>query len=178
VYDWVVLFKPYFDKEPPPPMQWPQAWQASLAWLGEAGGSVVLGMAWWTLDMANNLPGQVLGFCQAMVLIAVAVALATRLPMVVNVVSCLVIFFLGHLTPLLVQASQGSIQMVKFMAQLFDTVLPGLEFFDVGPAIVRDTPPPLAEFSAYVGSVALYAALYTGIALLFGLILFEDRDLA
>jgi hypothetical protein len=29
-----------------------------------------------------------------------------------------------------------------------------------------------------VGSVAGYAVLYTAIALLFGLILFEDRDLA
>ena len=29
-----------------------------------------------------------------------------------------------------------------------------------------------------VGSVAAYAVLYTAIALIFGLILFEDRDLA
>jgi hypothetical protein len=89
-----------------------------------------------------------------------------------------VVFFLGHLTPLMVQVSQRGLPLVRFMAGVFDTVLPGLEFFDVGPAIVRDTPPPPGEFAVYVGSAALYAVVYTAIALLFGLILFEDRDLA
>ena len=37
---------------------------------------------------------------------------------------------------------------------------------------------PPDEFALYTLSVTLYALLYTGIALLFGLILFEDRDLA
>jgi len=179
VFDWVVIFKPYFDKEtPPPPPLWLEQAPAWVARLGDIPSYLMRGTAWWFSDSAANLPGTALGFCQAMVLIAIAVALATRLPMIVNVVSCLVVFFLGHLTPLMVQVSQRGLPLVRFMAGVFDTVLPGLEFFDVGPAVVRDTPPPPGEFAVYVGSAALYAVLYTAIALLFGLILFEDRDLA
>jgi hypothetical protein len=33
-------------------------------------------------------------------------------------------------------------------------------------------------FTQYIASVTLYGVVYTGIVLLFGLILFEDRDLA
>ena len=36
-----------------------------------------------------------------------AVALATRLPMIVNLVTCFSIFVVGHLTPVLVQANAG-----------------------------------------------------------------------
>ena len=57
-------------------------------------------------------------------------------------------------------------------------LLPGLDLFNLGPAIARDTPLPSGPFAVYVGMVALYAVLYSSIALLFGLILFEDRDLA
>ena len=44
--------------------------------------------------------------------------------------------------------------------------------------VSRKTPPPTGDFTIYVGMVSLYAVLYTTIALLVGLILFEDRDLA
>ena len=68
------------------------------------------------------------------------------------------------------------------MAQLFNILLPGLDLFNVGPALTRESLPDAGQFAAnfavYVGSVAGYAILYTVIALLFGLILFEDRDLA
>jgi hypothetical protein len=64
------------------------------------------------------------------------------------------------------------------MAKFFDNVLPGLEYFDLGPVLVRDIMPERSVFFAYECSVSLYAVLYTTIVLLFGLILFEDRDLA
>jgi hypothetical protein len=48
----------------------------------------------------------------------------------------------------------------------------------MGAAITRETPLPMGAFAIYIGTVTLYAALYTGVALLMGLILFEDRDLA
>ena len=64
------------------------------------------------------------------------------------------------------------------MAQVFDTILPGLEHFSLGAVIVRDAPLPAGQFALYTSEVSLYALLYTAIALLFGLILFEDRDLA
>ena len=61
---------------------------------------------------------------------------------------------------------------------MFDIALPGLEFFNLAPALAMDAPLPLGAFTRYVASVVLYGLLYTIIALLFGLVLFEDRDLA
>ena len=136
----------------------------------------------------ETLPGLVLGFCQVMVLLAIAVALATRLPMVVNMVTCLVVYFLGHLTPVLVQVSQNRLntdksgspvfKMVNFVAQVFDTASaqPGVFQHRTGP---HHRPADwLPTFAGYVGYVGGYACLYTAIVLLIGLVLFEDRDLA
>ena len=47
-----------------------------------------------------------------------------------------------------------------------------------GPAIIRDTPLATSSFIGFVAMVMTYTPLYTGIALLSGLLLFEDRDLA
>jgi len=108
-------------------------------------------------------------------------------PMVVNLVAVVVIFFLAHLTPVLVsigyQAHQTNpdvmvSQILYFMAQLFDLLLPNLESFRLEPALLNETPISAGDFAKYLGSVSLYGLLYTSIVLLFGLILFEDRDLA
>lgn len=176
----MLLFKlEYIEKETIPTPAGFEGFAASLVgrW-GPTAGTFLRGAAFWFGHVGLNLPGVVLGFCQVMVLLAIAVALATRLPMIVNLVICLVVFFLGHLTPVLSQVSQARFALVHFVAQLFDTLLPGLDLFNLGPAISRDTPLPSGPFAVYVGMVALYAVLYSSIALLFGLILFEDRDLA
>jgi hypothetical protein len=183
---WCVLFKQWID----PPMV-PQDRPPDPAWVidlvnryvpaGEASW-LVRGVGFWVDDLNTALPGLVIGFGQVMVLLAISVALATRVPMVVNLPICLVFYFLGHLTPVLKAVSQNRSTLgnalVNFMAQLFDTLLPGLELFDMGPAVVRETPLPPAAFALYTANVSLYAVMYTAIALLFGLILFEDRDLA
>src|SRR5262249_37163952 len=112
---------------------------------------------------------------------------ATRLPMVANLVTCYLVYLVGHLTPVLGQIATrldnehpGSPagKMVYFTSQIFDIGLPGLEFFTLGPALTMDAPLPALAFAKYIGSVCLYALVYTSIALLFGLVLFEDRDLA
>jgi ABC-type transport system involved in multi-copper enzyme maturation permease subunit len=179
IFDGTLLLKIHYEREviPLPPWleDYREIWRSSL---GEVAGSFLYGTAFWAWHATSAIPGIVLGFCQVMVLIAIAVALATRLPMVVNLVVCLVIFFLGHLAPVLEQAAKGKFRLVPFMAQLIDYLTPALELFNLGPVIVRDTPPPPGEFVLYIGMVSLYAAIYTTIALLFGLILFEDRDLA
>jgi hypothetical protein len=64
------------------------------------------------------------------------------------------------------------------MGKLFDVVMPALEFFNMGPAVIRESPLDLWSFSLYVATIFGYAILYTAIALLVGLLLFEDRDLA
>jgi hypothetical protein len=179
VFNGVMWFKLWFDNEQVGDPAWLEPARQALRPLGETAVPFLLGNGIWFDHFWDSLPGLIFGSCQAMVLLAIAVALATRLPMVVNLVTCLVVFALGHLTHILVQVSSSrNLELVSFVAKFFENVLPGLQYFDLGSVIVRDVQPDPARFSIYVGSVALYAILYSGIALLFGLILFEDRDLA
>ncbi|WP_435017523.1 ABC transporter permease [Tundrisphaera sp. TA3] len=128
-------------------------------------------------QVAQVMPGLVLGFFEVTVLTAISVAISTRLPMLVNLVVCISIFFLGHLTPILVDvtANGGANELVHFMAQLFAFGLPELEFFNAGPAISTGAVIP---WFGYVLPAAGYCVLYSGAALLFAFLLFEDRDLA
>src|SRR5215212_10748106 len=54
------------------------------------------------------LPGLVLGFLEVTVLASLSVAISTRLPMLANLVVCIAIFFLGHLSPVLVDITAGN----------------------------------------------------------------------
>jgi ABC-type transport system involved in multi-copper enzyme maturation permease subunit len=175
----ILWYKPYYDREPVPAPYWLSDWVASWCTLGDVPNAFVFGTTWWFADAVGQAAGLLLGFCQVMVLLAIAAALATRLPMVVNIPICVAIYVVGHLTPIIAESSQAKrLPLVGFIAKLFDTLLPGFDLFNIGPVLARDAPPAGGPFAAYTGSVALYALLYTGIALVFGLILFEDRDLA
>src|SRR5579864_1842256 len=144
------------------------------------------GVSIWLGDAIANTLGLALSFGKVMVLLAVASTLATRLPMVANALITLVVFLLGHLAPVLRsvadelnrQNRNTALDLVSFLTRLFETLLPSLDSFSMGPAIIRDTPIDIIDFAYYTGSVLVYSILYTSIALLFGLILFEDRDLA
>ena len=146
-------------------------------------GCLLEGAAAWTSGAAALLPGLVIISGQAMLFLAIAAALATRLPLIANLNLCLTLFFLGNLAPHLVRLAQDvkeryGVELVEFMAQLMNTVLPALEYFGPGTAIVRDQPLPLGAYSLHALYVTGYSILYSAIALLFGMILFEDRDLA
>jgi ABC-type transport system involved in multi-copper enzyme maturation permease subunit len=123
------------------------------------------------------LPGLALGFCEVTVLTAISVAISTRLPMLANLVVCILIFFLGHLSPVIVEVSEQTHVnvLVTFMAQLFARTLPSLEFFNAGPSISTGAAIP---WFAYVLPAMVYCMLYSGAALLLAFIFFEDRDLA
>ena len=145
----------------------------------------VEGTALWFGETLATTVGVSLGFGQVMILVAVATALATRVPFIVNLVAVLTVYFLGHLAPVIVRVTEQSGQqgdsavgLVRFFGNVFDTLLPALDFFSVGPAIIREAPLGLADFSGYVLVVFGYACVYTLIALIVGLLLFEDRDLA
>jgi hypothetical protein len=148
------------------------------------GRMVARGAGLWFSDALAHTFGVVLGFGQVMILVAVASALATRLTFVVNIVICLLIYFLGHLAPVVVQATQQAqgggvgVGLVGFLGKLFDVLLPSLESFNMGRAIIRETDLPFWQFGGYVLTVFGYSLIYTTIALLVGLLLFEDRDLA
>ena len=123
----------------------------------------------------QTVPGLLLILLEVAVMSAVSVAISTRLPMIVNLVTCFSIFVVGHLTPVLVQSSEfEKLEFVQFMAQAIATVLPALEVFKIDAAIATDTiVPPI-----YLGTAAIYCAAYCTAAILFAFILFEDRDLA
>jgi hypothetical protein len=147
-----------------------------------AGKAVARGCGLWFSDtVAHNL-GVMLGFGQVMILVAIACALATRLTFVVNLVLCLLVFIAGHLAPVVIRVAETGdgvgVGLVGFLGRLFDVLLPALEFFNMGPAIIRETPLDLWQFGGYVLTVFGYSIIYTAIALLVGLLLFEDRDLA
>ena len=123
------------------------------------------------------LPGLVLGFFEVTLLTSLSVAISTRLPMLVNLVVCISIFFLGHLSPILVNVTQESKtnELVRFMAQLFAFALPDLEFFNASPAISTGA---IIPWAGYVLPAFGYCMLYSLAALFFAFLLFEDRDLA
>ncbi len=140
-----------------------------------AGGIADLRKRW---DQVKQvLPGLALGFFEVSVLTSISVAISTRLPMLVNLVVCIAIFFLGHLSPILVETTgQSQVnELVSFMARLFAWALPSLEFFNAGPSISTGT---LIPWFGYVIPALGYCVLYSGAALLFAFLLFEDRDLA
>ncbi|MDB5349419.1 MAG: ABC-type transport system involved in multi-copper enzyme maturation, permease component [Planctomycetota bacterium] len=125
------------------------------------------------------MPGLVLGFMEVTILASISLAISTRMPMLVNLVVCIAIFFLGHLSQVLVdvtsQAGSGINELVKFMARLFAWALPSLEFFNAGPSISTGTVIP---WVTYVLPALGYCMLYSGAALLFAFLLFENRDVA
>jgi ABC-type transport system involved in multi-copper enzyme maturation permease subunit len=176
VMGWTIHFKYDLDRslERPGDPQEITSMEQALSFLpGMAVGALKYILAIFH-EIQAVAPGVVLILCQVMILTAVAVALATRLPMVVNLVICLTVFFVGRLTHVL-KAQSADQPLVNFMAQVFGTVLPGLNYYDVGPAIVSDVTVP---WGGYVAQAALHGVIYTAIALLFGLILFEDQDLS
>jgi ABC-type transport system involved in multi-copper enzyme maturation permease subunit len=130
----------------------------------------------WTvsnLEVMLTIPGLVLAFLEATVLVSLSVAISTRLPMLANFVICFSIYVLGHITPLIVQ-SQIQFAPVVFVGQFIATILPVLDHFNIQAAVAAGRPVPFA----YLAWAFVYCLLYSTIAMLLALVLFEDRDLA
>jgi len=126
------------------------------------------------LEIVQTVPGLVLAFLETLVFIAISVAIATRLPLLANVVICFSIYALGHLTPLIVQSSMGKFEIVAFVGNLIAVVLPVLDHFNIQAAVAAGVEVPMV----YLGTAAIYSLLYCTAALILALVLFEDRDLA
>ncbi len=138
----------------------------------------VLPDALWTdcfAEMMDIVPGLVLALFETIVITAISVAISTRLPMLPNLLISFSIYALGNLAPLMVQARVNDPSgIVRFVGQFFATVLPVLENFNIQAAISAGIPVPLS----YLAWAMLYCFLYSTIAMLLALALFEDRDLA
>ena len=122
------------------------------------------------------LPGIALTFMQVAVLGAISVTVATRLPMVMNLVICFAVFVVGNLTEIIVNSSvEGQAnESVIFTARLISMVVPSLSAFNISSAVATGRIVP----QDYLGLSLIYATAYIGAMLLLGFLLFEDRDLA
>ena len=128
-------------------------------------------------QMMQIVPGLVLAFMEALVMAAISIAISTRLPMLPNFLICFSIYVLGHLTPLLVQSqsvAEHVPQPVVFLAKWLATILPALDHFNIQASIAAGVEVPLL----YLAWAGLYCVVYSTIAMLLALTLFEDRDLA
>jgi hypothetical protein len=188
---WALYLKPRFD--PLDEVVDPMPFEVSK-WLSpkvDAAVPTPEGSAWasgvgnWFGDTLAHHIGLFRIFGQVMILVGICTALATRVSFVINLVICLGVFLIGNLSPIIVHVTDKpenegnpAMQLVRFIARLFNAVFPSLDAFDMGPAIIRDTPLSTVSFIGFVGTVMLYALLYTGVTVLLGLLLFEDRDLA
>jgi ABC-type transport system involved in multi-copper enzyme maturation permease subunit len=126
------------------------------------------------LEMVRTIPGLVLGFFETVVMAALSVAIATRLTMLANFVLCFAIYTLGHMTPLIVQSSVGRFEIVSFVGQLLAVIFPNLEHFNIQAAVAAGVGVP----AIYLGWALIYCVIYSTVAMLLALLLFEDRDLA
>ncbi len=127
-----------------------------------------------TEEMLRMGPGLVLGFMETVVMTAISIAISTRLSMLPNLVISLSIYVLGHLVPLLAVSAVGQVPMVPFMADFLAAVLPVLDHFNIYGPIATGEPVPLQ----YMLYAFVYCLMYSSVAMLVALLLFEDRDLA
>jgi ABC-type transport system involved in multi-copper enzyme maturation permease subunit len=128
-------------------------------------------------EMVEIVPGITLAYFETLVMAALSVAISTRLPVLANFIITFSIYTLGHLTPLLVQSQTVAENVpapVIFLAQMLATVLPVLDHFNIQANIAAGRYVP----ADYVGWSLLYCVLYSAVAMLVALTLFEDRDLA
>jgi ABC-type transport system involved in multi-copper enzyme maturation permease subunit len=126
------------------------------------------------LEMVRTLPGLAMVFLQASTLSAIAVALATRIPLLANFAICFTLYLVGHLTPSIVSSSSDGFPIIQFIAQLIAVIVPTLDWYSMDKAIDTGHGIP----AVYLAGVLIYSALYTAFAVFLGLLLFEDRDLA
>jgi ABC-type transport system involved in multi-copper enzyme maturation permease subunit len=138
----------------------------------ESSGETTIRLA--QFEAYKILPAVVLSLLEIAIMSAISVAISTRVPMVVNMVTCLAVFVVGHLTPTLVRGNLGKLEPVMFMAKVIAVVLPAVENFNVEAAVVTGR----VVKAEYLGSVALYSSAYIAAMILLAFILFEDRDLA
>ena len=136
------------------------------------------GLAEWVIcykESVHMLPGLFLCFLEAVLFVAISVAISTRMGILPNFLICFSIYVLGHLTPLLVQSSSvATLPTVSVFANLIAIVFPVLNHFDVQAAVNTNAQVPLV----YLGWSMIYTAIYGTMTMLFALVMFEDRDLA
>jgi hypothetical protein len=126
------------------------------------------------LEMSSVVAGLLLAFMETLILASLSVAISTRLPMFANFMICFTVYVLGHLIPLISQATEGRFEIVRFVGRFSAAIFPNLEAFDTQTAIAGGIAVP----GTYLALSLVYTLLFCVVAMLLALILFEDRDLA
>jgi ABC-type transport system involved in multi-copper enzyme maturation permease subunit len=142
------------------------------------------------MHISGLIPSLVLVWLQISVLAAISVAISTRVSLVVNLPTVIILYIAGNLTRFLGAAVAESGSLTKGLAWLASTVLPFLEVFDLrgktiysrialgGTAFANDTNAvALGEIWQYVGVATLYAIAYATFSLSAGMLMFEGREL-
>lgn len=140
------------------------------------------------MHVMSLLPAYVVMWLQIAVMASIAVALSTRLGMVVNLVVGIGVFLVSHLTPFLAQGLDSMPAWQRWLARVVVIVLPNLEDFNINEIVIYKTlvfgvpaagPNEVAyvDIWSLVGSSALYAAAYVSVALLLALAMFRTREL-
>ncbi len=125
-------------------------------------------------EILSTVPPLTLYFMETMAIGAIAVALATRLPLLANFICCFTIYVIGNLTAPLVRSSAGENALVGFVGKLIAVVVPNLNAFSGQSAIDAGLPiPPI-----YLAGAFNYLACFCVMILMLALLMFEDRDLA
>jgi hypothetical protein len=125
-------------------------------------------------EMMSTVPVLGLYFMQTMAIAAIAVALATRLPLLTNLILCFVIYVIGNLTQPLVASTRGENELVGFFGNLIAVVVPNLNIFNVQSAMDAGSQVPWIYLAGAFNYLVCFAVAIWMLAML----LFEDRDLA
>ena len=147
-----------------------------------AGKPVTLGMlfSFLSVDLAhfastvfgNLLTGVLLSLCEVAILAAAALAVSTRLSMILNVCLIFSLFILGHQVGTLVDVLAGGHSGI--LVTLVHRLIPNFEFLNYASDIAFDKLVPIS----LVGQLALYTAGWIGIFLLLAIWLFDQREIA
>jgi len=131
----------------------------------------------WTVgheEIVTTIPALVLYFMETMAIGGIAVALATRLPLIANFIVCFVIYVIGNLTAPLVRSTVGENELVGFVGKLIAVVIPNLNTFNVQSAVdAGNQIPPI-----YLAGAFNYLFFFSIMIMMLALLMFEERDLA
>lgn len=125
-------------------------------------------------EIMTTVPVLGLYFMETMAIGAVAVALATRLPLLANFITCFVIYVIGNLTSPLVASTEGNNELVGFVGKLIAVVVPNLNVFNVQSAVDAGNPIPII----YLAGAFNYLVCFAIAVWMLAMLMFEDRDLA
>lgn len=125
-------------------------------------------------EISIIFPGLLMGLLQALMLVAVSVALSTRLPMILNVSLCFALYVMASVSgPLLDHLAREQSGLLKATKALY-CILPNLRNnTEIFSAIGLGKPVPLS----FVAWASLYSLLYITAAICAGVFLFQDREL-